>query len=243
MAVPARPSTSPGVAAPQSAVTDLSPDSGAIRAEPNDPFWLVVYPNSPTGWNVETRGVEEPTYLPCLNPMPLVEGANGIRSTGKGEDPARGRDGAKLKLANDGAIIIDPSKYLLKTPCSGGGAYYHTPWQVLRQPLAGQRMIPKIDHAVYAAFRLSLVEDGIVPPPSDQIIAYLEQQAEERLSSVRVAVANETAEIRELRMAKASKRVDSISKARKPWEAAVVEAAPKAKRAPKPEPAAEVSGE
>jgi len=238
MAVPARPSTSTGVPAAVSAASDASQTVDALRAEPNDPFWLVVYPNSPTGWNVETRGVDEPTYLPSLHVVPLVEGANGIRTTGKGEDAARGKDGVRNNLAIQGAILIDPAKYLLKTACAGGGSYYHTPWQILRQPLAGQRMIPKVDHVAYAAFRLSLVEDGIVPPPSDQVVAYIEQQAEERLSTVRSSAANEIAEIREARTSKASKRAGEIAAAVKPWEVDAPMPVAKAKRAPKaaPEP-------
>jgi len=218
MAVPARPSTSTGVPAAQSAVADASQSSDVLRAEPNDPFWLVVYPNSPTGWNVETRGVDEPTYLPSVCVMPLVEGANGIRSTGPGEDKARGFDGARNKLAIEGAITIPPDRYLLKTACTGG-FFYHTPWQVLRQPLAGQRMVPKVDHDLYAAFRLALVDDGIVPPPNDQIIAYLEAQADDRVSSVTASTANEIADIRDPRIAKARARRDQITSARRPWEA------------------------
>lgn len=250
MAVPARQSTSSGVAAPQSAVSDIATEHGAIRAEPNDPFWLVYYPGSPTAWNVETRGVAAPIYLPSLNVIPLVEGANGIRSTSKGEAPERGRDGIKVKLASEGAIIIDPSLYLLKTPCLSGGSYYHTPWQVLRQPLAGQRMIPKIDHAAYAAFRLALVNDGVIPAPSDQVIAYLEAQAEERLTSVTLAVSNEIEEVRTLRVGKAQRRADAFSRAVRPWEKPEPAPEPvepvKAKRGPKPQQvpeSAEVSDE
>lgn len=223
MAVPKSESRSPGVPAPVSAASDGA-TAEVLRAEPNENFLLVVYPDSPTGWTVETRGLDRPTFLPSLHVVPLVEGANGMRTVSKGEDLARGMDGLYNRLRQNGAIIIDPAKYRLKTPCRGG-FYYHTPWQILRQPLAGQQMIPKTDHALYAAFRLSLVTDGIVPPPDDQVLAYAESRAQDRITTVDTEAEADSPERRDARKSKAQRKLDNVLNAHKPW----IAEAPKAK--------------
>lgn len=220
MPVPTQASQTGTVPEPRRAQSATS-SAAVLNVEPNDDFVFIHYPNSPTAWAVETRGVDVPTLLPTVNPIVVVEGAFGIRTLSPGEDPANRFDTMHNLLRKRGAILIEskpgtPTEYGCVTDCRGG-VFHHTPWQILRQPLDGQQMTPEIDRAKYAAWREALVTTGVVPPASSAVLEAMENALKLRIEQADAESVEMPADRRAAKMDAAQRALDTFKSARRPW--------------------------
>ena len=94
---------------------DPAPEK-AIAAKPGASFFYVVYPNDPGNWHpvtIETGDgdVEPGTYwLPKLQKLPLVPGAEGVRTLRENEAPEKAYEEAFRR--HKAAMAADPEVWL-----------------------------------------------------------------------------------------------------------------------------------
>lgn len=189
MAIPqSDPSTTPAVAADGGGLSALIRDADPGRTgtasrlpiSPNFPFFLVHWP---TNWQVESEGLEAPTWLPYLSQHVILPGCNLNRTIRKGEPATAAYDAAVLRNVRRGATYLDVerhrlqngSKYLKEAPCRDPrtgreGIYYLDGFTVPRDAIPGRRLRFRFDRGASNRWRLHLVASGVIRPPSRQIL-------------------------------------------------------------------------
>lgn len=160
--------------------------SSVLNATPNYPFFLVHHTNAEGSWNVETEGLDRPTWLPVVSRVPIMPGAANHRTRQADEGVAASYQLAHNNLEAAGAIILKHDlkcggvdSYMYQTDCQArdaegrvgaSGAYYYEAWCTPEQPILGARAKDRLDRAAYNRWRLALVEEGHVPPPNPRVI-------------------------------------------------------------------------
>lgn len=205
-----------------------------IARKPNPPFLLMHHPNS---WAVEVVD-GQPTLLPELAPLILLQGCNLVRTLDKDEDR---REAYKLAVANrveEGWTVIPwgyavkepthlptgvaPGKYIREVPCKdrrtkAKGTFYTEAWNVPVKTPPGRDQVFRFDRAAYNRWRASLVRsspgapDGLIDPPLDAVLEEMGQALDERVESVRARYSNP--HDREPRVAKAAARREAFDAA------------------------------
>lgn len=235
MAIPSAPEV-------RSRGADLSGITGrdVLNVQPNHPFWLVHWKGRPGSWDVaDIDG--KPVWLPVLNAYPIVEGANGVRTLGKGESPSKRIENALVKLQTEGAILVEPGVpvdgavlppgvdvgpgYLRETDCRGGKFYHHA-WDIPRNPLPGRPRVPNVDRERFDRWRLSLVTSGVIPLPDPQVIEDAKANAAQRVQSALADTVAADKEQREQRVSKQRARAERLAAAVLPGSGPAAKAKP-----------------
>lgn len=203
MAIPRNDSSSsPAVAADGGGLSALIRDADPGRTgtasrlpiAPNFPFFLIHWA---TNWQVESVGLEGPTWLPYLSRHVILPGCNLNRTIRKGEPATAAYDTAVLRNVRKGAtyldverhLLQDGGKYLKEAPCRDPrtgreGVYYLDGFTVPRDAIPGRKLRFKFDRGASNRWRLHLVESGVIRAPSQQILEDELNRKRRRLSRV-----------------------------------------------------------
>jgi hypothetical protein len=176
----------------------------ALPIGPNFPFFLIHWPQN---WNVESEGLEVPTWLPTFSRHVILPGCNLNRTLRRGERPEAAYDAAVLVNTRRGATYLDPElhrlssggKYLREAPCrdprSGReGVYYLDAWSTPLDALPGRRLRFRLDRAAFNRYRLEVVEQGVIRPPSAEVLRELTRRRGKTLDRVKALTALDAAE-------------------------------------------------
>ena len=201
MAVPKKTTTPAAQASPGAGLASLIRDATAGRTgaalalpiAPNYPFFLMHWPSN---WQVESVGLKEPTWLPYLSRHTILPGCNLNRTLRQGEKASAAYDQAVLANMRKGAEYLDVErhtvnggKYLREAPCRDTrngreGTFYLDAFTPPRDAIPGRRLKFVFDRAAYNKWRLELVLEGVLPPPSRQILEEVIGQKRRRLGRV-----------------------------------------------------------
>lgn len=162
---------------------ERSPD--VLVAHPNSPFFLVFYPRARGNWSAERiepgDGVADDEvgvwWLPVLQNEPIIPGLNGHRTLkGDNADPRDAYEQAHQAIARAGGIVLPKELgYMKERPCvhpltQRSGVRYFDAWSKPRVTLEGQRLKFDFDRQRFNRWRLSLLRDGLIPPPLPHMI-------------------------------------------------------------------------
>lgn len=177
-AAPTAPSAPTTSFAEQATKSTFGADAARLRAAPNFPFFLLHYAQN---WEVAHIGLDEPTWLPQLQSDFVQPGVN-CKITRKGNEPVSETfRNSHSRLTQRGATILpqnlqldgfDFDGYLTEVPCAHPrtnlpGTLYHDKWErPIPSEEEGKRIKFARDEAGYNQWRLALVEQGIIAPPS-----------------------------------------------------------------------------
>ena len=162
---------------------------GETRAniKPGYPFLLVHHTGKAGSWEcVDLDG--RPTWLPVLAQIPLMPGANGVRTVEKGEAPSAAWDGLTSSLNRDGAVIIPANaevcgvRYMVPQSVLGGTRYRMWCEVIEPNPMPGRKELVTFDHAVYNVWRAKLVTDGKIPAPHSAVLRQMIKAADNNVS-------------------------------------------------------------
>lgn len=147
------------------------------------PFLLVHHTGKAGSWECVDSD-DRPTWLPVLAQIPLMPGANGVRTVEKGEAPSAAWDGLTTSLTRDGAVIIPANaevcgvRYMVPQQVQGGTRYRMWCESIEANPMPGRKELVNFDHATYNEWRAKLVIDGKVPPPHEAVLRQMRKAAE-----------------------------------------------------------------
>lgn len=205
MAIPKTVGQAPAAANYAHLMTPEGPDADAARTlhmAPNDPFLLRHHP---LHWSAESDGLTETTWLPDISILPLTAGAHLVRTRKQGEAASESIKLAVNADANNGWTHLDPSMPIpaecLPTGVPVGG--YRRPMPTI-DPIKGTKGtahleawdVPKAwvpgsgrqkythDVASYNRWRLWLVTEGIIAPPTDDALAAIAQSRGVRVDRI-----------------------------------------------------------
>lgn len=163
-------------------------EDGTPGLSPNVAFKLFHWKDRDGSWDLETEGLDKPTFLPALQPLAMMPGANGISRREDGSKASDMYAASVLRMRQKGAVFIDQGAIeggvVRRVKCQGGGAYHHlfcdTP-----VPASGGRVRPDLhDRAAYNQFRLKLVTDGVIKPPLDEVVVAAKDRMARKLAAV-----------------------------------------------------------
>ncbi len=149
-----------------------------LRAEP---YFILVH--SPLSWDlVEMQGPDgaQWVWLPRLKRLRLTPGVNGVRQGRRGGAPDATL--AIAQLQRRGWIIIPEEYdggYVDEYPGHRGKVHvlkFETPVHV------GAKTVLRCDEDAWRRWRLKLVEDGIVPPPQQEVLEAIMDRQRNRIS-------------------------------------------------------------
>lgn len=158
-----------------------------LQVNPNAPFLLRHLPDAWFAGMVERDGERVPYILPRLKPLPLVGGANGVKSGAGSEDPPDYLL-PERKLKGKGGVLLDAphlvDEYLREHACQGPkskqkGSFYCTSWDGPKVVAGKFRM--DFDELGYNTWLLSLVERGVIAPPEPEIVDDLRGRRSEHI--------------------------------------------------------------
>ncbi len=175
---------------------DATPDddeAAGLWAAPNRPFVWIFHPEAPGTWAAETitEGPEEDrgTWWLC-HPSVLERrpGLEGHRAEDP-QDPGAATEIPRMRVRREGGIWLEsrgPWRYVAETPCRHPitrrhGTYYH---EVFATPVPKRRRErPQWTHnrQAYLRFLLALHREGVVRPPSDEVLDLRKATIVERL--------------------------------------------------------------
>lgn len=199
-----------------------------LPATPNQTFFLVSDPES---WEVETEGLDGPTWLPILRQDRITPGAGLKRTISKGESPEAAYDLSHLQQQRRGSTVIRRDKPIggvvdyvhaiaCRDPISGAqGEFFLLFCETPEVQGQGRRLKLRLDRKAWNQFRAALVTEGIVPPPAPYVLQGLLQDAQAAVLR-RKQTPNLTPEARKDLVAAASGPADLAAKARIPGRAA-----------------------
>ena len=184
-------------------ITGDSAGGDALRARPNERFWLVHYAEYEGAWEIGTVD-GKPRLLPALTKSIEAAGVSGYRMLRRGDPPARAYSLAHSWIRERGGTVIphdiqigDEVGYLARVSCSHRGAsgfFHHERWVSYSQPRPGKRPKPVVDVAAYARFRAGLVDEGHIAPPSAGYLAQMRRRLVSAAGEIRNRqIQNETA--------------------------------------------------
>lgn len=149
-----------------------------LAAEPNWEFFLVHYPGN---WEVESEGLNAPTWLPELQRDWVRPGVN-LKRTPKEGQPEYAYDESHLTITRAGGVILPQDiqvagvdGYVRRVACRDPrtkrrGYLYMDAWEVPKPRPDGQRVKFQRDRAAYNRWRKALVEAGYIALPDPDVI-------------------------------------------------------------------------
>lgn len=174
--------------------TAPTPQGEALQVEPNYPFFWAVFPLEPTTWDavvIEAQAPGDPYagtwWLPKMTPFPVQPGVCGHRTKKKGQPASRSYSAAHTRVEENGGVIIPHERdYCIGVDCIGPrtkreGTYYMDPWSSPRAKIPNRRQKFNFDRDRFNRWRLQLLLDGVVPPPSRDVVDYRVAKVAERL--------------------------------------------------------------
>ncbi|MGB1142136.1 MAG: hypothetical protein ACPG1A_14640 [Halioglobus sp.] len=222
---------------------------GRLRVAPNAPFFLVFNPRAEGSWTCEAEGLDKPTYLPDLRICRLQPGTNGVRDLQPGEEGTPG-EAYRRTLADmyaKGLIVLDPHEltieaehlpagveagaYIREVPTTRLDAqrrplpYHHLAHELVKAPaVQGQSVSRKLDRESWNRWRLHLVESGVLPPPSEELLEIDRARVARKQANAQGDTKSHP-EVREQRVSRHAQRLAQLDAAVRP--------APKAPAKPK----------
>lgn len=157
---------------PRTASSSQSPRLKAV------PYFLLMH--HPMGWEaceVEGRGL---CWVPRLKKLPITPGSNGVRQGRAGGSPD-----ASLAIANQTSrgwrfIPEDYDGGFVDRYEATGGVVYLLKFESIKT--IGNRSVVRCDDAAYNAWRLGLVENGVIPAPEPEVLEDLMDRQRSRIS-------------------------------------------------------------
>jgi len=138
-----------------------------LPTRPNNRFFYKQHPRNWELWHFEiegtgakkTRGLK-PIWLPMLQSHHETAGVNGTRGLKGNIDSSVSR----TRLSDDGWHILRPEQhdYLRKYPCRNGH-YWSDKFTTLEN--LGGELVTTFDFDAFAAWRLELMKNGVLPLP------------------------------------------------------------------------------
>lgn len=201
---------------------------------PAPPFLLVHHTGRAGSWEVaDVDG--EAVWLPVLMQIPLVPGANGVRTVERGEKPEEAYAGLVAKLRRDGAVVIPANedvcgvRYMRAQEVQRGIRFTMFCETVSKNPMPDKKDLVTFDHGAYNKWRAELVTSGAIPAPPDAVLALVTNAAKAAVSRWR---GNKSAhpETRSLRLQAAEEKANRVTGAKMPTD---TKSAPSAKRGAK----------
>jgi hypothetical protein len=166
------------------------------------PFLLRHHPSH---WSAESEGLDGTYWLPEISILPLVPGAHLVKTRKGNEDPSESIKLAVNTDANNGWTALDPSTpipadclpagvpvggYRRPVPCTDPlrgtpGTRHLEAWDVPKQWVPGSGAQKYVhDRASYNRWRLWLVMQGIIAPPTEDAIQALQQARSGRVARI-----------------------------------------------------------
>lgn len=228
-------------------------DDDTLRVKGNFPFLLIHRPFVLDAYSVETDGMPDGQayWVPNLTPWVLREGTNGVTTLTNGQpeqakfskafEILRNQQATVLPLSGTQAVkVTDPAHlppnvapggYLRARKCLGGRQFYHTCWEIPRQPVGTNDIGPKVYNAPKNAFALALItEYGLLAPPTEEWLSVRIADFQRRVTRMESETETATAEIRERRVGAARAALEAAKTAIVPTLGMFDEAKPKRRR-------------
>lgn len=152
---------------------------------PNWPFFLLHWWEN---WELETEGLEAPTWLPQLHPQFIRPGVDMVRAKRKETDDdktmyddaldlLRRKEGMTIlphtvEVEVDGQVLRD---YAVEADCRDPiskriGTFHCERWMSPKRKQEGKRLKFRFDRGLYNRWRLELVRMGVIAPPDEDIV-------------------------------------------------------------------------
>jgi hypothetical protein len=168
----------------RSTASQAADDGNVLSVRPNHPFFLVHYADHPGNWFVGQieagEGVPDEDvghwWLPKLNKERTQPGVNGNRTIGRGVDPIEAYDNAHSLIRRNGGNILPKSLgYEVARDCIDpktrtAGQVFLEAWEKPKPKLRGKRLKFDFDRQRFLRWLLSLLRDGIIAAPDEQIV-------------------------------------------------------------------------
>ena len=147
-----------------------------VSAEGSPPF-IYAHCRGWGNWAPETEGLDAPTWLPILQPIPYEPGTSGMVAMPKGGQPADVYTDALAQFRRRGFTVIDRNlgvggvfDYLKQVACrhpiTGTMDLLHLDQFETPLPRRGNKALKMVrDRAAWNRWRLALVEAGVIAPP------------------------------------------------------------------------------
>ena len=148
-------------------------EENRLHMHANTPFYLAHYP---TSWEFIKAG-KTGRWLPKFSEIREAAGINGVRQTPHGTDSKH----ARVSYSDHGYTILDYRQfdYLSRFRCTNG-YFYVCKWSTPKQ--IGKKVFWNVDKNKYNDWRESLIEDGILDPPAEEIIDLCISQYKNRIT-------------------------------------------------------------
>lgn len=219
---------------------DIDPvDSGDVARLPAKPNYPWRYVHDRMNWDYAVVD-GEPVWLPQFSKLILQPGVSNVRAARQGEEAHSAPtyyDAIKQVDSRGGVVLNDIAQYQSKYPCKGRngatGFFIAEKFTIPERPsMPGARIKWRMDFDSFNRWRLSLLADGTIAPPTEE-----ETRRYHRAVSARVRRAasdtNKTADQRAEMVERAEKRVAAVEAASASTDATIdkaEEAAPKKPR-------------
>jgi hypothetical protein len=159
----------------------------------------------PLHWSAESDGLEATTWLPDISILPLVAGAHLVRTRKANEAASESIKLAVNADANNGWTHLDPATVIpaeclptgvpvggyrrpmpTQDPVKGEvGTVYLEAWAVPKQWVPGTgRQKYAYDRPSYNRWRLWLVTEGILAPPTEDVLLSIQQSRGVRVDRI-----------------------------------------------------------
>ena len=139
---------------------------GGLPIAPNTPYWLMHHPE--TCWDfVCYKGAWK--FLPSFRRLYELPGCNGVRMIPRGGSDSQL---ARISMMDNGFEILDMEMgYQTRFRTRGGGYHYVDVWSSPK--VIGKRVIWKFDMDGYNEWRESLLDDGILAHPDEDVLSMI----------------------------------------------------------------------
>jgi len=174
----------PGTAVSQEAnIVDIT-GGERVGIAPSPIFWLVHTPMAIQSWDLVSEGLDGPTWVPGFALLPLVPGANGIK-TQESNDPATSFRATHRRYAEQGRLVLPMDLQVTKpehlptnvqagglvrfVTTRDGGRHYHLAQEGSERG-PGNVWVKSTDEGAWNRYRLFLVESSVIAPPNKAVI-------------------------------------------------------------------------
>ena len=141
-------------------------EQGGLPLAPNTPYWLMHHPE--TCWEFVCHN-DEWKFLPSFRRLFELPGCNGVRMVPRGGSDSQL---ARISMMDNGFEILDMEMgYQTRFRTRSGGWHYVDVWSIPK--VIGKRVIWKFDTHGFNEWRESLLEDGVIAPPDEDILNLL----------------------------------------------------------------------
>jgi len=145
-----------------------------LNIRPNCPFYLM---HNPFQWELVNTADDVWEWLPQFSQLNEMAGVNGCIETRQGVDSSH----ARLRFMEQGNIILDREfGYVTRYKTKFGGYYYCLIWDVPK--VIGDRVFWNHNIDDYNTWRKTLLEEGIIDKPEDEVIEVLLSNVDRRIN-------------------------------------------------------------